>query len=79
MTRGISDGDKVRIHVNNEASLDRLCFVRGRFVIWTVIRRPRDVGDTWTFERDGQVIEMNPNSTNFDGLELVERKDTNNV
>jgi len=39
--------------------------------IWTVRGRPRDVGDTWVFERDGQVIEINSNSANFDGVELV--------
>jgi len=71
MSRPIGKGDRVTIHMNDDASLDRCCFDGGAWIIWTVTHTPSDVGDSWYFERDGQAIAINPNSANFDGVELV--------
>jgi len=72
MARGIGEGDKVRIHMNEDSSL----FIVTYKDVWTVIYMPADVGDVWTFEHDGQIVEIGSCSANFDGLELVERKET---
>ena len=77
MARGIGEGDKVKIHMNDAASLDRQCFDKGSWIIWTVKHTPCDTGDSWCFERGDQAININPMSANFDGLELVERKAMN--
>jgi len=71
MTRGFTEGDKVYIHMNDNASLDRCAFNRDTWIIWTVTHMPSDTGDSWHFECGGQVISVNPMSANFDGLELV--------
>jgi len=68
MAASIKEGDKVRIHMAINSSMRESTW-RG---IWTVTWKPCDVGDDWTFERDGQVIAINSCSANFDGLELVE-------
>jgi len=70
---GISKGDKVRIYMG-EGDMKSLT----KDVIWTVAYGPSCPGDTWIFERDGQVIEVNPGSHSFDGIELVERKEMTN-
>jgi len=69
MARGIGEGDKVRIFMNSSSRMWQMTTEE----IWLVTYTPCDVGDTWTFERDGQIIKINPNSANFDGLELAER------
>ena len=71
MARGIGKGDKVRIHMNTDSHTWQITTEE----IWTVVYLPADVGDTWILERDGQVIEVNPGSHSFDGIELVERKE----
>ena len=72
--RSIKEGDKVRIHMSSNSSMRESTW-KG---IWTVNWTPGDVGDTWTFERDGKVIKVNPCSANFDGLELVEKEEATN-
>lgn len=72
MARGIGDGDKVRIYMNGDSYLSG----RANTGFWTVTHTPCDVGDSWHFVwQDGSVIILNPNSANFDGLELIERKE----
>ena len=75
MASGISKGDKVRIFVNGDSWMTS---VEGIERVWTVMYTPASDVDTWIFERNGQVIEVNPGSANFDGLELVERKEATN-
>jgi len=68
---GISKGDKVRVYMGEG---DMRSLTGG--LIWTVTYGPSCPGDTWILERDGQVIEINPGSHSFDGMELIERKET---
>jgi len=75
MARGISKGDKVRICMNENSYLSGLANMGA----WIVVHTPYDVGDVWTLERDGQIIEIGSCSANFDGLELVEHKEATNA
>jgi len=76
MARAIKEGDKVRIFINGDSWMSGL--VCPPHDVWTLNYTPADVGDVWTFERDGQIIEIGSCSANFDGLELVERKEATN-
>ena len=74
MARSIKSGDRVRIYMNPDSNM----WLITTQAVWTVIARPRGGGDTWAFEQDDRVIEINPMSANFDGLELVEREEATN-
>ena len=63
----------MRIFVNIDSQMWHLKDIEK---VWTVVYLPADVGDTWTFERDGLTIEIGSCSANFDGLELVEYGET---
>ena len=69
--RSIKEGDRVRIFVNGDSWMTAI--TGGIEGTWMVNWTPSDVGELWTFEHDGQVIEISPCSANFDGLELVEK------
>uniref|UniRef100_A0A6H1ZDP7 Uncharacterized protein n=1 Tax=viral metagenome TaxID=1070528 RepID=A0A6H1ZDP7_9ZZZZ len=73
--RSIKESDKVRIYMNGDSYLSGLANTG----FWTVTHAPCDVGDAWVLAwQDGTVIEINPMSANFDGLELVEKEEDSN-
>lgn len=64
---GISKGDKVIIHMNKHSDL----WSTWGSGYWIVLYKPFDVGDSWYLKRDTQIIALNSNSADFNGLELV--------